>query len=63
MLVARHVELVTRQPNPTTENDDILRIIIKYNRIISYHFVFAVSNRNRIHPAQKRIQMDTIREF
>jgi hypothetical protein len=34
--------------NPTTENDDFLRIIIKYNRIISYHFVFAVSNRNRI---------------
>jgi hypothetical protein len=34
--------------NLTTENNDIIRIIIKSKRIKSYRFMLAVSNHNRI---------------
>lgn len=34
--------------NRTTENNDIFRIISKYNRIESYQIILSVSNHNRI---------------
>jgi Fic family protein len=53
----------SQHDNLMSRNSNIFRIIIKYKRIKSYHFVLAVSNLNRIFAYQivsNRIKMENV---